>query len=102
MEGGIEMTQEIKDKLEQVYEFHAKEGTIIREADSLSAFLTGAQTILENPSEWFPPVQYWQLRDENEWLQSQLTKYRELLGQLKELHSDHELTCVLIEEALKQ
>lgn len=77
--GGIRMTTEQKEKLEQAYEFHAKEGTVIRYTDSLSTFLIGAQTILDNPQEWFPPVQYWQLRDENERLQSQLTKYREAL-----------------------
>lgn len=46
------MTQEQQTKLEQTYEFHAKEGTVIRETDSLSTFLIGAQTILDNPDEW--------------------------------------------------
>jgi len=105
------MIQQQKEKLEQAAQkwYGNAPGTL-----SKNIFKHGAQTILDNPSEFGLATKEDVMSKirllheaENRWgskvkdLESQLTKYRELLGRLKELHSDHELTCVLIEEALK-
>ena len=65
------MTNEQKKALEEAAE---QDGTV-----TTYSYIRGAQTVLDNPQEWFPPVQYWQLRDENERLQSELSRYRTAL-----------------------
>ena len=103
------MTQEQKDKLELAAEkwYGNTPGDRTK-----NVFKHGAQTVLDNPQEWLPPVQYWQLRDENKRLQSQLSRYREALEDV-DIELSHEgyanssgegvdKARTVIKEALKQ
>lgn len=107
------MTQEQQTKLEQAAFEAAKSveqrdkpiSTAIERSHVAKWFKIGAQTILDNPQEWFPPVQYWQLRDENERLQSQLSRYREALERIynqmdKGISANN--CATIAKEALKQ
>lgn len=104
------MTQEQKDKIEQVAqrkweEDQATNPTPVNPHAYVYGFKAGAKTILDNPQEWFPPVQYWQLRDENERLQSELFRYREALERAyNDFKSSRwtEETYKIVIEALKQ
>ena len=45
----MNLTEEQQKAIEATYEFHAKEGIIIRETNSRNAYLTGAKEIIDNP-----------------------------------------------------
>lgn len=95
------MTQEQKDKLEQAYEFHAKEGTVIREADSLSAFLIGAQEVLSNPEKYdLVPIEYYRtmLKEEDKVNQ----RLREALERITNGNLTENQAWKIAKEALKQ
>lgn len=92
------MTQEIKDRLEQAADaLFEHKGYSFTPCDYAmrKGFLAGAQTILENPSEYGLEYSTQTFKDalaaasqhamENELLKSQLTKYREALDKVHKI-----------------
>ncbi len=82
------MNQEIKDKLEQAAKDYIDKWPVKFTAAESSAFIEGAQTILDNPAEWglcslevleATSVSVGKAWVDNERLQSQLAKYRNAL-----------------------
>lgn len=91
------MTQEIKDKLEQVADEYWNKHDGIAAID----FKAGAQTILENPHEWrlHPEGSVKEMGKLVMKLQSQLAKYREVLGRIEKGEIGYKK---IAKEALKQ
>ena len=91
------MTNEQKKALEEAAE---QDGTV-----TTYSYIRGAQTVLDNPQEWFPLVEDWQLRDENKRLQSELSRHRTALEEIESncdnQNPTHEVFWKIAKEALK-